>query len=425
MSTIKTVQDEMREANERLHTLVALATKEDRDFTADEIKEKDELVAKMTTLDGKRKRGESFADLLASVKALAPPAASPAPAAPNGNGNGNGNGHGAPYLYTPPKSLGSQFVETEVYAQLRGAPRGGRWTTPVVELDAAVTINPPGTLIPGGTALMPFLPYPADWGVADLFAPGTMDGGMIQYLQETVWQNNAAVVAPGGVKPESNKTFELKQQGLIKIAHWIPVVDEFLEDVSGLRSFIDSQMVNGVVEKLQNELINGPGTAGQMMGLIALPGKTPTLAAGAGVGAAAAAINAQAALVYAASRLRPDAVVMSPITWAGVSSEITTAGGYLAGPGAFAGGVEPRIWGLRVVQTPEVVDGTAIVGAYRQGGQLFRKGGIAVQATNSHDDFFVKNITAIRAETRVALAVYRPQAFGLVTGLPVAPTPAP
>src|SRR5262245_56572778 len=51
---IKTVQDEMREANERLHALVATATKEDRDFTDEENAEKDALVAKMTALDGKR-----------------------------------------------------------------------------------------------------------------------------------------------------------------------------------------------------------------------------------------------------------------------------------------------------------------------------------------------------------------------------------
>jgi hypothetical protein len=410
----------MREAHERLQSLVAQATSEDRDFTTDEVREKDALVERMTALDAKRKRGESFTDLLASVGGLKPPPpAAPAPS------NGNGNGHivSPPLIVAPPKSLGAQFVESEIYASLRKMPRTGNWSTPSFELDAAVTITP--ALIPGGTQIQPFLPYPTDWGVSGLFASGTLDGGMLQYLQETAWTNAAAVVPPGGVKPESAKTFALVQQGLVKIAHWIPVVDEFLEDVSGLRSFIDAQMINGVVEKLEHELINGPGTAGQIMGLIALPGKTPTLPMGTGTGAAAAAIAAQAAAIYQASRLRPDAVVMSPSTWVGVMTEVSTAGGFLAGPSAWASGVEPRIWGLRVQTTPEVVDGTAIVGAYMQGGQLFRKGGIAVQATNSHDDFFVKNMTAIRAETRVALAIYRPAAFGLVTGLPVLPAPGP
>jgi hypothetical protein len=411
---IKTVQDEMREANERLHALVATATKEDRDFTAEESAEKDALVAKMQALDGKRKRGESFADLLRSVGGLQAPAPAAAVVMPNGTGK--------PMVQPGPgvKSLGAQFVESAVYAQLRSMPRTGTWSTPSVDLDAAVTIDPPGTLIPGGTRILPFLPYPAEWGIADLFAPGTMDGGMIQYLEETLWTNAAAVVPPGGAKPESEKKFALRQQGLVKIAHWIPVVDEFLEDVAGLRSFIDAQMINGVVEKLQNELINGDGTGGDIMGLIALPNKTPTIAAGTDPGAAVAALAAQRANIFQTSRLKPDAVVMSPLTWAGVAGSMTASGGFLAGPNVFAAGVEPRVWGMRVVETQEVVDGTAILGAFRMGGQLFRKGGISVQASNAHADFFIKNMTAIRAETRVALAIYRPQAFGLVTGLPIA-----
>jgi HK97 family phage major capsid protein len=61
--------------------------------------------------------------------------------------------------------------------------------------------------------------------------------------------------------------------------------------------------------------------------------------------------------------------------------------------------------------------GTALVGAFKTAAQIFRKGGVRVEASNSHADFFVKNLVAIRAEERLALAVYRPAAFGEVTGL--------
>jgi HK97 family phage major capsid protein len=59
----------------------------------------------------------------------------------------------------------------------------------------------------------------------------------------------------------------------------------------------------------------------------------------------------------------------------------------------------------------------ALVGAFNTAAGLYRKGGIRVEASNSPVDFFIKNLVAIRAETRVALAVYRPSAFGEVTGL--------
>ena len=53
----------------------------------------------------------------------------------------------------------------------------------------------------------------------------------------------------------------------------------------------------------------------------------------------------------------------------------------------------------------------------REAAMVFRKGGVNVQASNSHQDFFVKNLTAIRAEERIALAVMVPAAFGTVSGL--------
>ena len=42
---------------------------------------------------------------------------------------------------------------------------------------------------------------------------------------------------------------------------------------------------------------------------------------------------------------------------------------------------------------------------------------MTVEASNSHDDWFVKDQIAIRAEERLALACYRPSAFVQVIGL--------
>ena len=73
--------------------------------------------------------------------------------------------------------------------------------------------------------------------------------------------------------------------------------------------------------------------------------------------------------------------------------------------------------GRRVVLSSLITANTALVGAFGTAAQLFRKGALRVDVSNSHADFFVKNLTAIRAEERIALAVYRPAAFGTVTNL--------
>ncbi len=414
---IKTIQDELREAHDRVTAIVATARKEDRDFSDDERTEIEGLTAKMQTLADKRQRDAGFSELLTTVSTLMPKGTNgSAPAPPAALG---------PYAgWAParPRSLGQQFVEHEVYAQIRAMPRGGSWQSPPFELNAAVTIDapaaPPANAFPPGMMIQPFEPMPTDWYVFQLFAQGTLSGSLIQYLREKVWTNAAAPVAVGGTKPESTLTFEAVNQPLIKIAHWIPVPDEFLDDIEGLRSHIDARMTQGVLEKLEDQVVNGTGLAGQMQGLLTLPNMTPPLAAD--PAALAGSIAMQTALVYELSRLRPDAVVMSPATWATVFTQTAGAGGYLAGS-IQSTGPAPTLWGMKVVASPSIPAETAVVGAFKQGAQLYRKGGVMVQATNSHADLFIKNTTAIRAEVRAATVYYRPQAFGKITGLAPAP----
>jgi HK97 family phage major capsid protein len=72
---------------------------------------------------------------------------------------------------------------------------------------------------------------------------------------------------------------------------------------------------------------------------------------------------------------------------------------------------------MRVVVTSAITVGTALVGAFSEGAAIFRKGGVTVEATNSHGTYFASDITTLRAELRLALGVFRPSAFVAVTGL--------
>jgi len=76
-----------------------------------------------------------------------------------------------------------------------------------------------------------------------------------------------------------------------------------------------------------------------------------------------------------------------------------------------------KLWGMRVVVTSAITAGSALIGAFGTGAAVHRRGGLRVEATNSHSTYFASNITAIRAEERLALCVYRPSAFTVVTGL--------
>ncbi len=76
------------------------------------------------------------------------------------------------------------------------------------------------------------------------------------------------------------------------------------------------------------------------------------------------------------------------------------------------------LWGKPVVISKSIPVGTALVGAFDAAAQLFRRQGLVIQMTNSDVDDFRRNLICIRAEERLALAVYQGAAFCEITGLP-------
>ena len=75
----------------------------------------------------------------------------------------------------------------------------------------------------------------------------------------------------------------------------------------------------------------------------------------------------------------------------------------------------PNIFGLNPVVTTNITSGTFLVGSGSPVCSEIRdREGISVEISTQHSDYFIKNMVAIRAEERVCLVVYRPNAF--VTG---------
>jgi HK97 family phage major capsid protein len=86
------------------------------------------------------------------------------------------------------------------------------------------------------------------------------------------------------------------------------------------------------------------------------------------------------------------------------------AGSNLAASGQITGAID-SVWNKAVYVTSAIGGaGTALVGS-RAAGQVWSKGGLTVDATNSHSTYFTSNLTAIRAERRLGLTLYRPSAL--------------
>jgi HK97 family phage major capsid protein len=412
MSTDQMLQLEEDRLCLDLKALIDTARSEDRGLTEDEKKTYAELEKKHASVNARRATSKRDDGMRAAIQELV------------GGGNGNGNSGLVVSRFGGMKSFGARFTESEAFAWLKKTKptRSGQWTSPSTEIDrialfATVTEDPasggalvvpdyrPG-IVPGATLRIV---------VADLFAPGTTTSNTVHAMVEDTFTNAADAVAEGGVKPESSLTFELQEEPVRKLAHWIPATEEFLEDAPQSSSYIDARLRYGLLRKEDQQLLSGDGVAPELEGVLVRSGLA------ADVVRADPATNADAILeqiitIEAATGLPVSGIVMNPLNWGAIVGVKDDSGNYIGG-GPFTVLPRPTLWGRDVALTDQIAAGTALVGAFKAGGQVFRHGGIKVAMTNSHSDYFIKNLVAIRAEERLALAIYRPAAFGKVTSL--------
>jgi HK97 family phage major capsid protein len=318
------------------------------------------------------------------------------------------------------RSLGAQFIESPDYQAFIKAQmhrRAGSWVSPTMELHATTLDSSAGS---GGPLILPqqipgILPLLFKrLTVSDLLPKGTTSSNALLYLKEKTFTNAAAAVAEGAAKPESALVFEQATSPVQKIAHWLPVTEEMLEDYPAIRSYIDARLRLGLDLTKEDEELNGTGVAPHLMGLMNVVGQSAAVVRG--TDSNADAIFRQITAITVGALVAPDAIVMNPVNWQSIQLTKNANGNYL-GAGPWNSPQPPTLWGLPVAVTPSIVANTSLVGGFSMGAQEFTKGGVRVEVSNSHQDFFVKNLIAIRAEERLALCIYRPAAFGKVTGL--------
>lgn len=262
--------------------------------------------------------------------------------------------------------------------------------------------------------------------VADLLGSGTLSGNAITYFVEGIREGNFATVAEGGAKPQIHYVDPTAvTDNLKKIAGFIKLSDEMLEDLDFLVSEINLRLLYdlGVFEEVQ--LLSGNGTGTNLLGLLNRSGVQTEVAADNTDNADA--IFRAITKVATGSGLTADGLVINPLDYQKLRLGKDANGQYHGGgyfQGQYGNGVlleNPPVWGLRTVVTPAIAAGAPLVGSYAQAATLYRKGGVRVESTNTHDDDFTNNLVTIRAEERVALAVRRPAAFVKVTLSSTAP----
>lgn len=343
----------------------------------------------------------------------------------------------APAAQAGVKSLGRQVIESDAFRSAVAA-KGGKYsfvseigTKTAATVDEGVTIaNGQLNGAAGVLSLPSYLPGIVDirfaqLSVGELFAQGSTDSPIISYVKEATETVGAAARAEKGAIAQMDATFSRVNEQVGGIAAFFTVTGEMLQDAPQAESFLSNRLIAQLQREEENEVLNGTGYPA-LPGILGRSGLQTALSAGttgtlANPMLLAEAIHKQVTLIRTTAFVEPDAVVMNPTDWQYLELAKDANAQYFSG-GPFTGSYGTgnfsnvrSIWGLRVVLSPRIASGTALVGGYQEGGQFFRKQGITVEMTNSNEADFKSNLVTVRATSRSALAVYRPGAFGKVT----------
>jgi HK97 family phage major capsid protein len=318
-------------------------------------------------------------------------------------------------------TLGQAFIESKIYDAIKEGKHRFKGFNASDEFDLAMgATNLTEAGGSGGPLVLPdyqqgILPLLfRQILVTDLIAPGTTNSNSVEYMQETTFTNAAAPRAEGGAAAQSTLVFNRINELVRSIDHELPITQEMAEDQAQAMSYVDGRLRLGVTLAEEDQLLNGDGTGVNLVGFLHRANLAGAQARGTDTNADA--IFKQVMNILTTAFVMPDGIVINPTNWTTMVLSKDGNSRYY-GPGPFQAAQVPVIWGIPGSVTPVIAANTSLVGCFRSCAQRFVRRGVTVSASNSHSDYFTKRLISLLAGLREALAVYRPGAFGTVTGL--------
>jgi HK97 family phage major capsid protein len=313
------------------------------------------------------------------------------------------------------KSAGQMFLENEEVKSFLANPSGGRKIG--VDMDVKAIISSLTTDADGsaGDTLVPMRlpiisPVQRRLTIRDLLMPGRTSQSSIQYPKETGFTNSADTHTETGgtTKPQSEIKFDIVTTSVTTIAHFVIATRQILDDQPMLQSYIDGRLRYGLKLVEEDQLLNGGGTGTDLNGIY-----TQATASTANLAVVTAPTKIDvirvAMLQASLAEFPPNGVVLHPTDWAGIEMTKDTAGAYIIGNPQDS--AQPRLWGLPVVATQAMTLDKFLVGAFGMAAQIFDRQDANVAISTEDASNFRQNLVTILAEERLALAVYRPEAF--------------
>ena len=270
-------------------------------------------------------------------------------------------------------------------------------TTFRVEVPSKAVIGVTGVLPTAGLGIVPGNSPGSMFALASLFANEAASGPSIRYYVMST--GVAEVVAEGAIKPDAGLAVTPKDALLVKLATTSQITDELSSDAPQIVSSISSALQAAIVVAENDHVVTQLGGASGIL--------VDTATGAELLDAFADQIASQTAL----TGFVPTAVVVNPTVLStlrkarGTSNDAYTFDPLAAGP--------VLVHGVPLVATASTPADTAwVLGS--QAATMFRRGPIQLDVGVTGDDW-IRNLTTLRCEERVVLAVQRPAMVSRVT----------
>lgn len=362
--------------------IVKAADELQRDLTGEEAEQVQAATAKATDLDKKLKAAVADEDAISDALALAKSIGQPLR---NGDDDGDRpkTGH-LPLTGKGAKSLARSIARSSLDPQTKALVASGARTTAVeLRSEIAEQGRPPTSLL-------------------DVLA-SRITGPNYSYMRQNARVNAAAPVAQGAVKPTSAPTLETIDAKLTVVAHISEQVDNYVvRDNEGIERFLEDEMLWGLRAAVENQIINGSGTAPNLRGLLNTSGIQSQGFATDVLTSVRKGLTKLEALGYS-----PGVLAVSPGDWEAIELLATTSGATDV-RGVPIDAVTRRLFGVQAVvsavlpaKTAVLLDGSAV--------SVDTDGQIDTRWSDAVGDDFERNYVRCRVEGRYGLSVFRPQ----------------
>ncbi len=207
--------------------------------------------------------------------------------------------------------------------------------------------------------------------------------------------------AGGGYKPEGTMTFARMTALVETIAVWLPVTKRAMADAAQLRGIINQELRDALNEEIEDMILEGSGTP-QFAGIAGTTGiLTQAFATDLLTTSRKAITN-----LKTNGNEKPTAFVLSPSDWEGLELALFSAAPYLP--------YQKSLWRVPVVEYFGLTAKTGYLANWKKA-VLWDREQASISISDSHADFFVRNLLAVLGEVRAAFGVIKPKAFVKIT----------